>query len=53
MEKIIEALHTIKDECKKNTNCSKCPLGTTGGACKIVRNDPEDWEINDIPRALM
>lgn len=54
MEKLIESLHTIKDECKSHTNCERCPLGDPNGSCKIDKCYPEDWGINDnIPRALL
>ena len=54
MKKLIEALHTIKDECKEHINCSQCPMGTTDCDCLIRDVNPNHWKINDeVLKALL
>lgn len=45
---IIEALHVILDVCTNAKDCDVCPLGTSGGDCKINIEVPEDWCISDL-----
>lgn len=47
MEKLIEALQTIKEECMKHEECIYCPMyGNPKEFCKIHEDNPCDWEIN-------
>ena len=48
-EKILEALHTIQDVCKEQTEsedlCENCPFGDGGGSCEILDKIPKNWSI--------
>ena len=49
MEELINALNTIKDECKKydSFSCNKCPLGDAVGKCCIKDIDPKHWVVTE------
>lgn len=53
MKKLIEALHVIQEECKKYTVCSRCPMGTEEGDCKLRDENPFEWKINKQEKALL
>lgn len=45
MDKLIEALKVIKEECEKNDfSCESCPL-ECGGDCGLVMSEPRNWKI--------
>lgn len=47
-KKIIDSLHIIRNECKKNLFCQTCVF--YGGRCEIRKTSPDNWNINnDIP----
>ena len=55
MKKLIEALHTIQNECNKyeKADCEDCPLYVCGG-CAVQDTDPSSWKINDeVQKALL
>ena len=53
MDKLVEALHVIQDECKENEGCRNCPM-IVDGVCGIMDTEPCDWRINDeIQKALL
>lgn len=58
MEKLIEALKTIKGECEKHEGCYECPLYKFEGAdaryiCGVMGTAPGDWKlakVDPVPR---
>lgn len=58
MEKLIEALKTIKGECEKYEDCYKCPLyifdeADEHGFCGVISTAPGDWKlakVDPVPR---
>ena len=46
MQKLIEALHVIKEECKKNEDCENCLL-SIDSVCGLQCSSPDNWEVND------
>jgi hypothetical protein len=57
MKELIEALHIIKDECKKHDGsaCGECPMWSDEGNCCCVTDvEPSLWKINDgVQKALL
>ena len=58
MKELINALHVIQNECKKQDgagNCENCMLfKEKNGSCAVIEETPDMWEINDnIQRALL
>jgi hypothetical protein len=53
-EEILNALHIIRDECIKNTNCERCPFRLESHRCYIQNIRPNVWKIkrNDNWRAF-
>ena len=54
-EEILNALHIIRGECVKHTNCEKCPFRLkSAGRCYIQNIRPNVWKIkrNDNWRAF-
>lgn len=48
MKNLIEALKTIKNECREHPMCKNCPIYDEDSGC-IVEPLPCDWEIsNDV-----
>lgn len=48
MEELINALRTIKEECKKHQDddsCCDCPMGTYDGGCCVTDCTPDNWSI--------
>lgn len=46
-EKILEALHIIKDECDAcGSTCEGCPFRLSE-QCQITYSSPNSWDIND------
>lgn len=43
---LYEALETIKNECKKHTECADCPFALGHSYCGIITNGfPEKWNL--------
>lgn len=60
MRELIEALHTIQDECERHqineydSQCLECPLSSDDGICIITDLTPDNWKINDeVQKALL
>lgn len=51
MKKLIEALHTIQDECEENDTCLDCQFWLNEQCLFDIR--PDDWEINNVQKALL
>lgn len=44
-EEVLQALQVIKDECDEQQNlCTDCPF-YINYTCKIVTNEPHDWNL--------
>ncbi len=48
MDELIKALNLIKETCKAQEQCEKCPLSRSE-ECLIVNSDPSDWDIQIEP----
>lgn len=48
-EEILNALGFLKEICKENSFCSKCPLGNDVGDCMIGLTEPYNWDIKTSP----
>lgn len=47
-EKILEALHVVKETCDEFEPCSDdCPFNRVGD-CLITIDNPSNWRINDM-----
>ena len=55
-KKLIDALHLIKDECKKHEGCIDCPFYVVKekSACGLGYKNPAAWKIkpSDVIRLL-
>ncbi|MBR5298543.1 MAG: hypothetical protein IKU29_11870 [Parabacteroides sp.] len=48
--KLVEALKTIREECKTHVTCSDCPLRDYDDDCALLELQPDDWEfLEDVP----
>lgn len=47
-KKLIESLTLIKNICKENDRCRKCPFGQ-GDECLVTNKSPEYWKIEQTP----
>lgn len=51
MDRLIEALKTIKEECEKHEctveGCDGCPFSNENGECKITQDQPSYWNIQN------
>lgn len=45
-EKIIEALHVIKEVCECYDGCDRCPLEVKG-VCGVIDLQPQNWKISE------
>ena len=45
---IKKALLTIKGYCEKHVNCDKCQLNDEQGYCFFYRNEPCDWDVEEM-----
>lgn len=46
MEKLVEVLHIIQDECLKRQICSGCPMYEKEmDTCQMIETTPDAWEI--------
>ena len=56
MDKLYDALKTIRQECNKHNGCSDCPLRTRDHKCSVSVSCPYNWELRDdkedIPRLI-
>ena len=48
MDELIKALSLIKETCKDQEQCEKCPLSRSE-ECLIVNSDPSGWDIQIEP----
>jgi hypothetical protein len=48
MDELIKALNLIKETCKNQEQCEKCPLSRSE-ECLIVSSDPSGWDIQIEP----
>lgn len=46
MMNLIDAIKTIKNECRKHLMCKNCPIYNNDKGC-LVEPLPCDWEIRD------
>ena len=58
MEELIEALHVIKDECKKHDDCCDCPMfvrrySTLNESCIFDYVAPLDMDIDKVRKELL
>lgn len=45
MDKLLEALKLIRDECKQHDNCTDCPMWASRvGACGVDKR-PQEWNV--------
>lgn len=55
MEKLIEALHVIQEECDKHyDHCGTCPMYSEDGhCCSVTDLKPTNWKINDNVKVML
>lgn len=45
-KKLLDALHTIQDECISHRECFDCPFRANNGiSCELVLQMPDKWPI--------
>ena len=47
MDKLLEALKLIRDECKQHDNCKECPMWALHTCVCGVDNTPREWRVRD------
>lgn len=48
-QKLIGALHLIKDQCEESDICEDCPMRDVDNGCTIGRSIPRNWLIAEEP----
>ena len=51
---LYEELKRVADECRKRDSCTSCPYLTPEGeeaywVCRVFRDDPEEYDLDEIP----
>ena len=55
LNEIYEALVVIRDACKLQTGCLRCPIGDDNGRCLIHDTYPNEWRLrnpNEVVRLM-
>ena len=43
--KLLAALNTIKEECKKHNDCNTCPMKIRHNNCGLDESSPDEWRL--------
>ncbi len=55
LNEIYEALGVIRDACRLQVGCIKCPIGDDNGRCLIQDRQPDEWRLrnpNEVVRLM-
>lgn len=47
LNEIYEALVTIRDACKSQEGCLRCPMGDSSGICHLGALQPDEWRLKN------